>query len=121
MNHLPSTFHPFNVVHYLHALVMLLRVVSQIWLFQKNVGAKTIPPSFSVMHSLSDGFSIVLFSNTHNIQQEPYLVHQSMGIRLVLKLGMSLIWNGFLLHCGGKSKVNEDGLHLCDTRWFNYY
>ena len=65
------------------------------------VGAKKIPPSFSVIHSLSDGFSIVLFSNTHNIQREPYLVHQSMGIRLVLKLGMSLIWNGFLLQCGG--------------------
>ena len=80
------------------------------------VTCEKIPPSFSVMHSLSDGFSIVLFSNTHNIQRWPYLVHQSMGIRLVLKLGMPLILDSFVLHCRGKSRVNKDGLYMYDTR-----
>ena len=36
MIHLQSTFHPFNAVLYLFILVMLLRVVSQISLFQTD-------------------------------------------------------------------------------------
>ena len=81
----------------------------------------TIPPSFSVMHALQDGFSLVLFSNTHNNQQKPYTINRSMGLRLKLKDGMTLIWNGYLLHCGAKSRTTIDGIHLNDTRWFNYY
>ena len=85
------------------------------------VNGYKIPPSFSVMHALSDGFSIVMFSNTHNNQKKLYTIHQSMGIRLILKYGMTLVWNGFLLHCGAKSRTTKDGTHLMDTRWFNYY
>ena len=43
-----------------------------------------------------------------------------MGIRLILKFGMTAVWNGFLLHCGGKSRTNDKRNHLCDLRWFNY-
>ena len=85
------------------------------------VNGHEIPPSFLVMHALKDGFNIVMFSNTHNNQEQPYTIHKSMGIRLVLRYGMSLIWNGFLLHCGGRSRQTKYGCHLNDLRWFNYY
>ena len=67
------------------------------------VNGHQIPPSFSVIHALKDGFNIVMFSNTHNNQKNGYTIHQSMGIRLILPYGMSLLWNGFLLYCGGRS------------------
>ena len=49
-----------------------------------------------------------------------YTIHRCMGIRLILKFGMTAVWNGFLLHCGGKSRITDEGNHLCDLRWFNY-
>ena len=68
---------------------------------------ESISPSFPVIFALTDGFSIVLYTNTHNAQSMNCRIHKCMGICLILKFGTILRWNGFILHCGAKSSINN--------------
>ena len=75
-------------------------------------------PSYSVMHSLSQGFSIVLFSGTHNICTTPSLLHRNNAVRLVLPSDMVVLWHERTYHGGAQSRLSADhragrtGFHL---------
>ena len=61
-----------------------------------------------------------MFSKTHLYNKDVCQIHNCMGVKLILKLGMCLIWSGSLVHCGAKSRTNDDGNHLLDLRLFAY-
>ena len=77
--------------------------------------------SFSSMFALREGFSLVVFSKTHRFIPTECVIHNGMGVRIILQKGMCLIWNGSLIHCGAKSSTNEDGEHMKQLRLFNYW
>ena len=60
--------------------------------------------SYSMMSAIMDGFNIVFYSQTHKYM--PRILHQSQGIRVILRKGMDVIFNGHLVHGGGKSRIN---------------
>ena len=78
------------------------------------------PASFSAMYALKDGYNLVMYSMTHRFSPLHVTIHKCMGVRLILKCGMIMIWNGSLVHCGGKSRTNLDNLHTDDMRLFFY-
>ena len=78
------------------------------------------PPSFSAMYALEDGYNMVLYSMTHRLCPTKILIHECMGVRIILKCGMCLVWNGSLVHSGAKSRKNSEGKHLDDMRLFVY-
>ena len=75
-------------------------------------------PSFSMFSALNDGFHVVLYSRTHKYL--PKVLHKSLGLRLVLGNGMNLIFNGHLIHGGGKGRINDEGILSEDKRMFYY-
>mmetsp|Transcript_21631 Transcript_21631/g.26481 ORF Transcript_21631/g.26481 Transcript_21631/m.26481 type:complete len:467 (-) Transcript_21631:45-1445(-) len=76
--------------------------------------------SFSMMYALSSGFSIVMYSMTHLYPKDQFTIHNCMALRLILQVGMCLIWSGSLVHSGAKSRTNDKGEHLIDMRLFAY-
>jgi hypothetical protein len=63
-------------------------------------------PSYSIMHSLREGFSIVMYSGTHrvNLANQSLHMHKGNGVRLHLPPWMCLIWHESLYHSGAKSR-----------------
>ena len=74
--------------------------------------------SFSMISAMSNEFNVVLYSQTHKCM--PRILHQSQGVRLILSNGMDLIFNGHLVHGGGRPRINDKGLMLKDKRLFYY-
>ena len=92
------------------------------WYEERNL-REDLPtmPSFSIMHSLSTGFSIVLYSCTHRVKLRPELpIHCKNAIRLILPQWMMLIWHENLYHSGAKSRSDRNGNHIDDMRFFSY-
>ena len=59
-----------------------------------------------MMHSQQDGFSIVLYSKTHDTDLSPEMhLHQEMVVRLISPEHMVLIWNEATYHGGTKSRT----------------
>ena len=58
--------------------------------------------SFSMISAMSNGFNVVLYSQTHKYM--PKILHQSQGVRLILSNGMDVIFNGHLAHVWWKIK-----------------
>ena len=78
-------------------------------------------PSFSMMHSLEDGFSIVMYSHSHRVNLESGCpLHDRCGIRIILPKWMAIIWHEGLLHSGARSRDGTLGLPLEDMRFFAY-
>ena len=74
--------------------------------------------SYSMLSALSDGFNVVLYSRTH--KYIPKVLHKSLGVRIIVGKGMNLLFNGHLIHGGGKSRINEEGVLSEDMRIFYY-
>ena len=74
--------------------------------------------SYSMMSAIKEGFNIVFYSQTHKYM--PMILHQSQGIRVILKKGMDVIFNSHLVNNGGKSRFTTDGELLSDDRLFYY-
>lgn len=73
------------------------------------------------MHSLLNGFSIVLYSCTHRVKLCPELpIHCKNAIRLILPPWMMLIWHENLYHSGASSRSDGNGNHIDDMRFFSY-
>ena len=76
-------------------------------------------PSFSMMHSLSEGYSIKVFSSTHNTKAEEGQLHKKNAVRLVLPPDTILLWHERVYHAGAKSRLTKChvdgryGFHLC--------
>ena len=116
-------FNPNCSIH--HQLAQHIQIVSALLQEQMPNTLLCVPeviksPSYSFMYALDDGLSLVLFSFTHAYSPLKYAIHNSMGVRIILKSGMVLIWNGNLLHSGAKSRTNSSGCHLYDMRLFSY-
>ena len=75
-------------------------------------------PSYSMLSALNDGFNIILYCRTRNYI--PKVLHNLLGVRLILAGGMNVIFNGHLIHGGGKSRINDEGDLSEDTRLFYY-
>jgi len=66
-------------------------------------------PSYSFMHSLEDGFEIVMYSCTHNTRLDgDLIIHKHQGTRLILGANMSLGYNEATLHGASKSREYTD-------------
>ena len=78
-------------------------------------------PSFSMMHSLEDGFSIVMYSHSHHVNLgHGCRLHDRCGIRIILPKWMAIIWHEGVLHSGARSRTGEGDLTLEDMRFFAY-
>ena len=77
-------------------------------------------PSYSLMHSLREGFSIVMYSGTHrvNLEDESLHMHKSNGVRIHLPPWMCIIWHESLYHSGAKSRDTPH--YQADMRFFAY-
>ena len=75
------------------------------WLHDKNKRVD-MPEhmSYSMMHSFDEGFSIVMYSCTHNTKQRDNSIHADHGVRIILGNGMNVIWPECTLHSGAKSR-----------------
>ena len=65
-----------------------------------------------------EGFNIVMYSKTHKIL--PKVLHQSLGIRLILSPGMIILFDGCIIHSGGMSRIDSSGRLQEDMRLFCY-
>ena len=76
-------------------------------------------PSFSGTHSLSNGFSIVIFIRTHCTNFEFYQIHRSHGYHLILGPDMFVIWRNtsqrYKVKTSGRSKLHwaRSNTHYC--------
>ena len=63
-------------------------------------------PSYSIMHSLKEGFSIVMYSGTHrvNLDDNSLHMHKGNGVRLHIPPWMCLVWHESIYHSGAKSR-----------------
>ena len=77
-----------------------------------------IPDSYSMMESLEDGYNLVVYTGTHH--SCPLTLHKSLGLRIVLADGLTLIWNGNLVHSGGRSRCDSKKEISKDMRLFSY-
>ena len=53
-------------------------------------------PSYSMMHVLEDGFSIVMYICTYDDIMTIGCVHRNHAARLILKKGMGIMWHELL-------------------------
>jgi hypothetical protein len=81
---------------------------------------QTKMPSFSMIHSLHDGFNIVMYSGTHDQRNSLLKIHRKNGLRLTLRKHMLIIFHQGLIHAGGKSRKGKDKLTMEDMRLFAY-
>ena len=73
-------------------------------------------PSYSIMHSLRDGFEILMYSGSHRLKLSPRLcLHHADAVRIILPEWMMIIWHESLYHAGAKSRNNSE-----DMRFFSY-
>jgi hypothetical protein len=78
-------------------------------------------PSYSIMHSLDEGFSIVMYSRSHCVNlRSGFCLHKRNGIRIILPKWMAIIWHESLYHAGGKSRTRHWTITLQDMRFFGY-
>ena len=72
-------------------------------------------PSFSLMHSLKDGFSILMYSGSHRVALNPEnCLHNYNAVRIILPEWMAIIWHEGLFHAGTRSRGTVD------MRFFSY-
>ena len=69
-----------------------------------------------MISALNDGFNIVLYSQTPKYL--PMIFDESQGVRVILCKGVDNIFNGHLVHGGGKSRKNPKEDMLSDERLF---
>ena len=79
-----------------------------------------LTPSYSMMHALEDGFSIAMYSGTHDNIMINSCVHINHAVKIILKKGQGVMWHEALYHSGDKSKVVPSGLVTPDLRLFMY-
>ena len=78
-------------------------------------------PSYSIMHSLREGFSILMYSGSHRVNlQDWFCLHHANAIKIILPPDMMIIWHEALFHAGAKSRNNQDGIPQEDLRFFSY-
>ena len=65
--------------------------------------------SYSMIQSLSKGFSIVMYSGTHHYGINTVEMHRDMGIRLVLGRDMTLIWHERVYYSCGRTRYKAKG------------
>ena len=74
---------------------------------------------YSMMHSLINVFSLVLFTGTHRGFPNS-TVHRNRSVRLTLGADMICIWNEGTMHSGAKSRMDKNGDVMADNRFFSY-
>ena len=81
--------------------------------------------SYSMMYSLADGFSIILYTGTHKgLSKDRY--HRNDAVRLILGHDMVVVSHEGLLHSGARSRaMTTDGTGISeairkDIRFFSY-
>ena len=78
-------------------------------------------PSYSIMHSLQEGFSILMYSGSHRVNLHPGLhLHHCNAVKIILPPNMMIIWHEALFHAGAKSRKTPQGAHKEDLRFFSY-
>ena len=92
------------------------------WLNEENMKTDMpTTPSYSMMHSLKDGFQIVMWCCTHNHKLgHDFKVHRNCKIRFILPKNMGILWHEGLYHGGSKSRNKPDGTLYEDMRFFTY-
>ena len=70
-----------------------------------NISEPISNPSFFFIHSLLEGFSIVMFSRDHCTISESGNIHRLQGYRLILGANMFVLWREGILHSGAKLRT----------------
>ena len=72
-------------------------------------------PSYSIMHSLEDGFSVLMYSGSHRVRLNSNIcLHKYNAVRIILPEWMAIIWHESLFHAGTRSR------NTADMRFFSY-
>ena len=72
-----------------------------------------------MIHSLPNGFNIVMYSSIHRNVNYNIIVHQINGLRLTLKKDMPIIFHQGLIHAG-KSRMRKHNINMEDMILFSY-
>jgi len=78
------------------------------WLEDNENLRQNLPtkPSYSMMHSLEQGFQIGRYSCTHSTRADGQLIiHKNHATILILAPGMTVIWDKATLYSASKSKI----------------
>ena len=64
-------------------------------IFEDNICAEIKKPSLSMIHSLKDRFSIVMYSCIHNIYSDfrGSTIHKGTGVRIIVGPIMIILWS----------------------------
>ena len=76
---------------------------SGLMLNANNKKDSILNPSYSMMHALEDGFSIMMYSCTHVTKMCNGCVQRKNALRLILNKGMGVMWHKLLYHSVTKS------------------
>ncbi len=65
-------------------------------------------PLYSIMHSLHEGFLIVMYSGSHRVNlRSGFCLHKRCDIRIILLKWTAIIWHESLFYAGGKSRTRQ--------------
>ena len=109
-------------------ILYIIFLIAKGWLnnitnIKENITDKS---SYSIMHSLHDIFSIVIYSCTHNIWLSPLIIHYNNDV-LILPKGKSVMWDETLFNSGAKSRdiitdsnqlVPEEDMQVFSYSWY---
>ena len=84
---------------------------------QETNPVESMTPSYSLIHSLEEGFQVNMFTCTNNNTPKNFILHQSMSVKLILIEGMCVIFN--CLFAEAKTREDFDGRHLGDRRFYS--
>ena len=77
---------------------------------QLTKGVPIKDQSYSILRSMDEGFSMLLYTGTH-IGLPKDKVHRNNAVRLILGRDMVMIWSEPLLHSMGKSREMDGDNH----------
>ena len=66
-------------------------------------------PSYSCMHSLDEGFSILMYAGSHQLKRWPDMcMYKYNAVRIILPELMDIIWHKSLFRAGARSRDTQD-------------
>ena len=75
-------------------------------------------PSYSLMHSLEEGFFILMYSSTHRTKLGlDMCMLKYNAVRIILPEWMAVIWLDSLFHAGAKFQDGLQDMRLCSYIW----
>ena len=73
-----------------------------------------------MIHSLLNGFNIIMYSGTYRKSNSKIIIHQTNGWRLTFKKDIIITFYQGVIHTGGKSRIGTNNVTTKDMILFIY-